>query len=212
MKSDRQLTPAARQWPAEGLARVPYWVYSRPRHLRDGAGAHLPRARPGISSASRPSCRGPTPTAARLSARCRWWSRATRTARCTPSRTAARTAARCSCSTRAARPSDIICVYHNWSYDLGGNLTGVAFRKGIGGKGGMPADARPDEHPPRKLRVATLAGLVFGTLSADDAAARELSRARDRHAHPPRDARAGASSSAATARCCRATGSSTWRT
>jgi anthranilate 1,2-dioxygenase large subunit/terephthalate 1,2-dioxygenase oxygenase component alpha subunit len=61
--------------------------------------------------------------------------------------------------------SDIICVYHNWSYDLCGNLTGVAFRRGVGGKGGMPADARPDAYPPRQLRVATLNGLIFGTLS-----------------------------------------------
>ena len=62
---------------------------------------------------------------------------------------------------------DIICVYHNWSYDLSGNLTGVAFRKGLGGKGGMPADCRPETHGPRKLRVATVCGLVFGTLSAE---------------------------------------------
>jgi phenylpropionate dioxygenase-like ring-hydroxylating dioxygenase large terminal subunit len=60
---------------------------------------------------------------------------------------------------------DIICVYHNWSYDLCGNLTGVAFRKGVGGKGGMPADAKPDAYPPRQLTVATLNGLIFGTLS-----------------------------------------------
>ena len=60
---------------------------------------------------------------------------------------------------------DITCVYHNWSYDLCGNLTGVAFRKGVGGKGGMPPDARPDAFPPRRLKVAALNGLVFGTLS-----------------------------------------------
>ena len=45
---------------------------------------------------------------------------------------------------------------------------------------------RPRRTAPRKLRLATLAGLVFGTLSADDAAARALSRRRDRQAHPPR--------------------------
>src|SRR5260370_16126475 len=67
---------------------------------------------------------------------------------------------------------DIICVYHNWSYDLTGSLTGVAFRKGLGGKGGMPAECRPEMHGPRQLRVATLAGLVFGTL-ADDTPALE---------------------------------------
>src|SRR5258706_3757033 len=62
---------------------------------------------------------------------------------------------------------DIVCVYHNWSYDLCGNLTGVAFRKGLRGKGGMPPECRPETHGPRKLKLATLAGLVFGTLSAD---------------------------------------------
>ena len=62
------------------------------------------------------------------------------------------------CITERGEARSIVCVYHNWSYDLAGNLTGVAFRRGLGGKGGMPADARPDEHPPRKLRVATIGG------------------------------------------------------
>ena len=62
---------------------------------------------------------------------------------------------------------DITCVYHNWSYDLCGNLTGVAFRRGLGGKGGMPPECRPETYGPRKLRLATLCGLVFGTLSAE---------------------------------------------
>jgi anthranilate 1,2-dioxygenase large subunit/terephthalate 1,2-dioxygenase oxygenase component alpha subunit len=60
----------------------------------------------------------------------------------------------------------IVCVYHNWTYDLEGNLTGIAFRRGLGGQGGLPEDCRPETQAPRKLRVATLAGLVFGTLSA----------------------------------------------
>jgi anthranilate 1,2-dioxygenase large subunit/terephthalate 1,2-dioxygenase oxygenase component alpha subunit len=62
---------------------------------------------------------------------------------------------------------DITCVYHNWSYDLAGNLTGVAFRKGLGGKGGMPPQCRPETHGPRKLRLQVVCGLVFGTLSAE---------------------------------------------
>ena len=59
------------------------------------------------------------------------------------------------------------CIYHNWTYDHAGNLTNVAFRRGIAGKGGMPADANPESQAPRKLRVATLNGLVFGTLSPE---------------------------------------------
>uniref|UniRef100_UPI00356B1E64 Rieske 2Fe-2S domain-containing protein n=1 Tax=Immundisolibacter sp. TaxID=1934948 RepID=UPI00356B1E64 len=32
------------------------------------------------------------------------------------------------------------CVYHQWSFDARGDLVGVPFRKGLGGKGGYPAD------------------------------------------------------------------------
>ncbi len=59
------------------------------------------------------------------------------------------------------------CVYHAWRYDLAGNLKSVAFRRGVNGKGGMAESFCLEEHGPRKLRVATIAGLVFGTLSAE---------------------------------------------
>ena len=57
------------------------------------------------------------------------------------------------------------CVYHAWSYDLEGTLVSVAFEKGANGKGGMPASFCKSEHAPRRLRTATLGGLVFATLS-----------------------------------------------
>jgi phenylpropionate dioxygenase-like ring-hydroxylating dioxygenase large terminal subunit len=57
------------------------------------------------------------------------------------------------------------CVYHAWSYDLCGNLKGIAFEKGISGKGGMPGAFDRDRFGPRKLRTTTLCGLVFATLS-----------------------------------------------
>ena len=59
------------------------------------------------------------------------------------------------------------CVYHAWSYDLDGNLVGIAFEKGSHGRGGMPASFCKAEHGPRKLRTATLCGLVFASLSAE---------------------------------------------
>ncbi len=46
-----------------------------------------------------------------------------------------------------------VCVYHQWSYDLHGNLIGVPFRKGIEGKGGYPADFAPSQHALQKLRI-----------------------------------------------------------
>lgn len=59
------------------------------------------------------------------------------------------------------------CVYHAWSYDLAGNLRGIAFERGINGVGGMPPSFRRDCHGPRKLRTTVLCGLVFATLSPD---------------------------------------------
>ena len=59
------------------------------------------------------------------------------------------------------------CVYHAWAYDLQGNLKGVAFQDGVQGKGGMSKSFRLEEHSPRKLRIETLCGLVFGSLSDD---------------------------------------------
>ena len=63
--------------------------------------------------------------------------------------------------------ADFTCVYHAWRYDRCGNLKSVAFRHGVNGKGGMSADFHPEAHGPRKLRVASLFGIVFGTLAAD---------------------------------------------
>jgi anthranilate 1,2-dioxygenase large subunit/terephthalate 1,2-dioxygenase oxygenase component alpha subunit len=57
------------------------------------------------------------------------------------------------------------CIYHAWSYDLCGNLRGIAFERGINGVGGMPKDFDRNRFAPRKLRVTTLCGLVFVTLS-----------------------------------------------
>ncbi|MBU9552740.1 aromatic ring-hydroxylating dioxygenase subunit alpha [Burkholderia multivorans] len=62
---------------------------------------------------------------------------------------------------------DFSCVYHAWTYNLQGDLVGVAFKDGIDGKGGMKPDFCTGDHGLRKLRVATLHGLVFGSFSDD---------------------------------------------
>ena len=59
------------------------------------------------------------------------------------------------------------CVYHAWTYDLEGNLIGVAFEKGSHGRGGMPPEFCKADHGPRKLHTTTLHGLVFAGLSND---------------------------------------------
>ncbi len=60
---------------------------------------------------------------------------------------------------------ELTCVYHNWTYDLAGQLTGVAFRRGVGGKGGLDPDYNIKEHGLQRLRVEIFNGLIFGTFS-----------------------------------------------
>ena len=57
------------------------------------------------------------------------------------------------------------CVYHQWRYDLEGNLFGVPFLRGINGQAGMPADFDRKAHGLRKLRVDSYRGLVFASFS-----------------------------------------------
>ena len=62
---------------------------------------------------------------------------------------------------------ELTCVYHNWVYNLDGKLTGVPFRKGVGGKGGVGPEFDADEHNLVRLRVDTYRGLVFGSFCED---------------------------------------------
>jgi anthranilate 1,2-dioxygenase large subunit len=71
------------------------------------------------------------------------------------------------CLKRRGHAENLTCVYHAWRYDLEGNLDSVAFRRGVAGKGGMPASFRLEEHGLKKLRVDKFGDLVFGTLSQE---------------------------------------------
>lgn len=65
---------------------------------------------------------------------------------------------------RGNRPN-LECVYHQWAYDLEGNLIGVPFRRGLKGQGGMPGDFDMTQHGLRKLRTDSVGGLVFASFS-----------------------------------------------
>jgi phenylpropionate dioxygenase-like ring-hydroxylating dioxygenase large terminal subunit len=68
---------------------------------------------------------------------------------------------------KAGKTESFQCVYHAWSYNRRGDLTGVAFERGVKGRGGMPETFCKEEHGPRKLRVAVYAGLVFASFDDD---------------------------------------------
>src|ERR1700740_3720323 len=71
------------------------------------------------------------------------------------------------CLERQGNVKEIKCIYHGWSYDLEGRLTGVAFERGVKRQGGMPPEFRKDDHHLQKLRVGELCGLVFCTFEEE---------------------------------------------
>ncbi len=58
-----------------------------------------------------------------------------------------------------------VCLYHRWCYSAAGELTGLPFRRGLKGEGGMPAEFDLKAVSPRKLTVGNCSGMLFGTLS-----------------------------------------------
>ena len=157
-------TTVSRAWPAEGLTRVPYWVYQDPdnyqaelRRIFEGptwswVGIESDVPRPGdyrtafVGEMPVIVVRGEDGAIRAFENRC------------------AHRGALIAIDDCGSTGKRFQCVYHAWNYDLAGNLTGVAFEKGSHGKGGMPPDFRKAEHGPRKLRTATLDGLVFASL------------------------------------------------
>jgi apoptosis-inducing factor 3 len=69
------------------------------------------------------------------------------------------------CRELSGTANEFVCPYHQWTYDLKGNLIGIPFRRGVAGKGGMPADFRNEDHGLRKLNVTTHRGVVFASYS-----------------------------------------------
>ena len=156
--------PVPRVWPEEGLTRVPYWVYQdedirarEQERIYRGATWNFLGLEAELADAGdfKTTFVGEMPVVVTRDFQ--------GALRCFENRCAHRGSLLCLKTRGQAR--EITCVYHNWTYDLAGNLTGVAFRRGIKGQGGMPEDAQPDSQAPRKLRVETFCGLIFATMS-----------------------------------------------
>jgi anthranilate 1,2-dioxygenase large subunit len=67
------------------------------------------------------------------------------------------------CRELSGSAKEFICPYHQWTYDLAGNLTAVPFRRGVQNQGGMPKDFRLEDNGLKKLKVATRRGVVFAS-------------------------------------------------
>ena len=160
------LSPLSNQyaWPAQGLSRIPDWVYTdQDIYTREvekifhgptwnfvALECELPRPGDFIRSNV-----GPTPVVV---------SRALNGSIHVFENRCSHRAAEF-CRLLSGNANEFVCPYHQWTYDLQGKLIGVPFRRGVAGKGGMPADFKPAEHSLRRLRVTTHRGVVFATYS-----------------------------------------------
>lgn len=69
------------------------------------------------------------------------------------------------CWENTGKVEDFTCPYHQWNYDLNGNLQGVPFRRGALGKGGMPKDFDPKKYGINRLRTVNRGGSIWATFS-----------------------------------------------
>lgn len=164
MATGRESNGADHRWPQEGISRVPYWVYSDPAlYARE-----LERI-----------FYGPTWNYVALEADVPAPGNVKRTFIGEKSVLVARDASGginvlencCAhrgvqlCQRHLSSAKELICPYHQWTYDLAGNCTAVPFRRGMRNEGGMPSDFDMAEHGLRKLKVARRHGVVFASFS-----------------------------------------------
>jgi phenylpropionate dioxygenase-like ring-hydroxylating dioxygenase large terminal subunit len=71
------------------------------------------------------------------------------------------------CRHRTGKASELMCPYHQWTYDLSGKLIGVPFRRGMKGKGGFPRDFDPANHGLQALAVERVNGAIFASFCKD---------------------------------------------
>jgi phenylpropionate dioxygenase-like ring-hydroxylating dioxygenase large terminal subunit len=71
------------------------------------------------------------------------------------------------CRAYRGNAKELVCPYHQWTYDLSGKLIGVPFRRGLKKEGGMPASFRLEEHGLKQLAVTTRNGVVFASFDHD---------------------------------------------
>ena len=71
------------------------------------------------------------------------------------------------CRSYRGNTERFVCPYHNWTYDLRGDLAAVPFRRGVKGKGGLPPGFRLAEHNLRRFNVTSHRGAIFAT-AADE--------------------------------------------
>jgi len=166
--SSKELKPVDLKWPEEGVSVVPDWVYTsqaiydreveRIFHGRTWNYVALEAELPNPGDFVR-SFVGPTPVVVSRDKAGQ--------VHVFENRCAHRGVEFC----RKARGNtkEFVCPYHQWTYDLNGDLIGVPFRRGVKGDtgSGMDKDFKLEEHGARRLKVQALHGVIFASFAAD---------------------------------------------
>ena len=153
-------------WPAEGVRRIPYWVYTDtgvydleqhrifqgPTWNYAGLEAEIPHP-----SDFKSTFVGDCPI---VIARSKDGTLHGFVNRCAHRGSAV-------CRSRYGNAKDFTCIYHQWRYDLAGNLLAVPFRRGVpdgdARVGGMPDDFQLSEHNLQALKVESVNGVIFAS-------------------------------------------------
>src|SRR2546428_5105015 len=155
------------RWPQEGISRVPYWLYTDPdiyqleqERIFSGSSwsyvaleAEIPKAgdyvRTFIGDKSVVVVRDESGDISVLENRCAH--RGTQF-----------------CQKHLGNAGrEFMCPYHQWTYNLKGDLLGVPFRRGVKQQGGMPADFDLKNHGLNKLKVTRRNGAVFASFAQE---------------------------------------------
>ncbi|OLF15479.1 hypothetical protein BU204_21360 [Actinophytocola xanthii] len=67
------------------------------------------------------------------------------------------------CMEERGNTKTFVCPYHQWSFDLEGRLTGVSFKRGVRGNGGMPEDFKLSDHNLTTYRTTERNGVIFAS-------------------------------------------------
>ena len=156
--------PAARLWPAGGAFRIPSWVYSDPDVFQE----EMERFHHGSTwnfvglecEIQEPGC----------------WKRSSvglRSVIVVRDKHGEVNVLENRCSHRAApicwegkgKDTGLNCPYHQWRFNLRGDLIGVPFETGLNGAGGMPEGFDKSANGLRRLRTAVRGGAVWATFS-----------------------------------------------
>ena len=155
-----------RRWPEEGFTRIPYWVYTD-RDVFDRemerffwgpewsfVGLSCEIAAPGEFKRTWIGTRQVVMTRDKDGKACVFENRCAHKGALL-------------CWTDRGKVKDFTCPYHQWNYDLAGNLQGIPFRRGALGKGGMPADFDLASFGLRRLKVHERNGVVWASFASD---------------------------------------------